>query len=209
MRGVALCAIAAVALLAACEATVPTDGTVAALDAAKAKQAAQLLGAARDSVVYIVDGKPVSFGDAEKLKADDIFRTKIQKGGRAMHLIADTIEIDTKAAADGRAATLAERKARGYATLKLDSVKVARPAAGYTTKLDSANATAQANADAKRTLEEFTGLVFIDGVEVPASRLKELAKLSISSVEVLKGVAAEKAYGERAKAGVIKIITKQ
>jgi TonB-dependent SusC/RagA subfamily outer membrane receptor len=61
------------------------------------------------------------------------------------------------------------------------------------------------SATTKTNKPPFTGLVFIDGVRVPASRVDSLDRKEIESVEVLKGAAAVTQYGPDAANGVILI----
>lgn len=51
-------------------------------------------------------------------------------------------------------------------------------------------------------------LVFVDGLAVSADSLQVILPESIHSVEVVKGAAATKLYGERAAHGVILVVTK-
>jgi hypothetical protein len=52
-------------------------------------------------------------------------------------------------------------------------------------------------------------IYIIDGKEVKTDEFKDLSPHSIEKVEILKGEAAKKEYGDRAKDGVIKITTKE
>ena len=51
-------------------------------------------------------------------------------------------------------------------------------------------------------------LMFIDGVEVPTSRLKELSADDIETINVWKGDAAVERFGERGRNGVVEVQTK-
>lgn len=56
----------------------------------------------------------------------------------------------------------------------------------------------------KKSLNNFTGLVMVDGVEYKED-IKKLDPSTIQSINVLKGAAATEKYGERGKDGVIEI----
>ena len=203
VRGAVLAAAAIVAVLAACEAAMPTDADVASLDAAKATRAARDMGVV-DSVEYVVDGLKVSRDVAMKVKADEIERTEVRKADASA--IAGTpsrVIIDTKRGLEER--ELVARKEREAAGIMTgDTVKIAVADVGYANGVST-----DARLTAKAKLEMFTGLLFIDGKEVANARLSQLRSLDIASVEVVKGEAAKRLYGDRAAAGVIKITTKK
>ncbi|HVZ49795.1 MAG TPA: M56 family metallopeptidase [Gemmatimonadaceae bacterium] len=217
VRITVLAAVAAAAVLVACEAAVPTDATVASLDAAKATQAAKIISDKMDSIIYVVDGKQVSADYAEKVKAEDILRTKIQRdlsatgatGPFRENMRADTIVIDTRANLSDRrkaemAAVMAKKKIQLDESVP-DSVKVVEGRSSFDVK---GGAEPQVGAKLGAELKSFTGLVYINDELVPSSRLSQLARMNIASVEVIKGAAAVQQYGDRAKAGVIRITTK-
>jgi bla regulator protein BlaR1 len=52
-------------------------------------------------------------------------------------------------------------------------------------------------------------LYIIDGLQVTAGDGKQLLPVSIDSVEIIKGTAATRLYGEQARNGVIVIVTKR
>lgn len=52
-------------------------------------------------------------------------------------------------------------------------------------------------------------LYIIDGKEMPSGSMKDLDPNTIKMVNVLKGEAATKKYGEKAKNGVVEITTKK
>ena len=54
-----------------------------------------------------------------------------------------------------------------------------------------------------------TPLIVVDGVITTQAALDEIDPSRIESVEVLKGAAAEKLYGERAANGVIRVTMKR
>lgn len=202
VRGVALAAVAVISALAACEAAIPTDASVASLDATKARQAADLIGNRGDSVVYVVDGKRVSAADAERVKAEDILRTTLEAKGKLSGENVKSISIETKQAAEERAKVLAARMPREGApdSASLKKVVVAANASDLVLSSGAMKAV--------REVGEFSGLVFVNGEQVPSSRLRELKASGIASVEVIKGAAAMRLYGEKARAGVIMITTK-
>lgn len=204
VRLAALSAAGALAILAACEAAVPTDATVASLDASAARRAAETMGGRADSVVYIVDGKPLTAAEAGSVKAEEIARVNVLKGTKLAGVRADTIAIFTKAGEEERALTFKARSGEG------------QPVAGMSL-LGPQDVVVRARAEAatvdgakmKHELGNFTGLIYLDDALVPASEMRLLDPDRIASVEVIKGAAAERIYGEKGRAGVIKITTKK
>jgi len=204
-------AIACVAGVAACNAALPTDADVASLDASKARRAAEMIGGTGERIAYIVDGVIVSQATADKIKAEEIARTRLERlavdpaTGRPVA----TIEIQTKQASNEREYT-DEAKARRLAELEAAGqpavVRRRAPLVDTARVTEQNNARTQAELD--RSLKEFSGILIIDGVIVRNTRLDELPRMNIASVEVIKGEAARLLYGDRAAAGVIKVTTK-
>jgi TonB-dependent SusC/RagA subfamily outer membrane receptor len=60
-----------------------------------------------------------------------------------------------------------------------------------------------------KVISDFKGLVYVDGKEIPWPEAKGLDPAMIKSMEVFKGEAAIKKFGERGKDGVILITTKK
>jgi TonB-dependent SusC/RagA subfamily outer membrane receptor len=80
LRGGTAALIAVAALLAACEAKMPTSRDIDALDARGVEQHVRSLGAPRDSVTYwTVDGVPMSAVEARKIPHDSIASVNIEK----------------------------------------------------------------------------------------------------------------------------------
>lgn len=111
---------AALALLAACEAKVPTGPEIQAMDVASAERAAtsaQMLRKTQlDSALYYVDGKAVDGKTANALTPDEIATISITKGAGAR----SEIVITTKAAAK---AGSGERLSLGDPLVFIDGVK--------------------------------------------------------------------------------------
>lgn len=201
-RASAAAVVALSGIVVACNAVLPTDADVASLDAEKAARAAHLVGGS-DSVVYVVDGVLVSEAVARTIKADQIARTEIIKVDASRGGKPTAIHIDTRRAVEEK---LVAAKAKAAGAVKTGPVKVVgRQADGA----DSPELVARRNAEMRQKLESFTGVLIIDGVIVDNAAFAKLPRLDIASVEVFKGEAGRKLYGDRAAAGVIQVTTKK
>jgi hypothetical protein len=198
----ALCGV-----LAACEATLPTDADIEQMNVASATKTAHALAQARHAdttITYTIDGRAATLSEAKvrsdseladvqmvmardgkgtqinlktKQAVNEMIRTSLAAGS------ADTFRIRRRSTADG----LGGEPATAVAGL-----------VGSPTALKTGSKTA------------FTGLILIDGVRSTESQMRALGPTAIESVEVLKGVAAAQEFADPAAAkGVIVIKTKR
>lgn len=197
-------ALALVAILAACEAKMPTQADVSSMDAAKAEQVASALEMQKvtadkeqaTKVRYFVDDKPSTAEEARAIAADHIATVNIMKSkspdGYAV------INIHTKAGVD---TVRFKTRADGAEAERLATEEHAKR-----------NFLVVPDGDARKNMEppprQFAGLIYIDGVRSSPSGLAALSKDQIVSVNVLKGEVAKATYDDPAAAnGVIQITT--
>ena len=188
-RNGSLGALAALCILVACEAKLPTSAEVKNMDVASAEkvvvQAKLLDEAGAKNVVYVVDGAVVSADKAHVLNPNQIAAVRVSKGkptntsGTAS--VVTTVNITTSAS-DERLVPVSV----GSDSMKASAERVA--GAGSAT---------------------FTGLLYVDGVLQSSNSLAALSPNDIASVEVLKGAAAAKISTDPAAAnGIIQVTTK-
>ena len=188
-RNGSLGALAALSILVACEAKLPTSAEVKNMDVASAEKAvaqAKLLDeAGAKNVVYAVDGVDVSAENAHALAAKHIAAVRVSKGEptntTATGSVVTTVNITT-----------------GTSDERLLPVSVGR---------DSMKASAERVAATGSAT--FTGLLYVDGVLQSSNSLAALSSNDIASVEVLKGAAAAKISTDPAAAnGIIQVTTR-
>ena len=179
---------AALALLAACEAKVPTGPEIDAMDVAGASKAVtgtrMLAKSQMDSSIFYVDGREVDAKTANSLTPNQIASIDINKtGARAI------IRIVTNGEAPG---------ARG------DGLEAPR-----ITVQDIPDTTGRAMKVAiTKSRDGFDSpLVLIDGVKADNTKLQALDPKRIESIEVLKGTAAQKLSSDPAAANGIIMVT--
>jgi beta-lactamase regulating signal transducer with metallopeptidase domain len=102
VRGGIVGVLGAAALLAACEAKMPTSAEIAAMDVASMEKNAGALGVAPEKAAYYVDGKRVTRAEAVALKPEDIVSVGLAKDDGE-----DIVQVQTRAMvrrrpADGR-----------------------------------------------------------------------------------------------------------
>ncbi len=206
VRSATLGALAALSILVACEAKLPTSADVEKMDVASAEQAlvqSKLLDeAGAKNVMYKVDGFVVTADEAHALSASDIATVNVSKGkwkttkDRGTEYTSVNI---TTGAAGGKGA-LADvllpppprqgLRLRPPMSVTADSMKINTEHGTLTNKT-------------------FAGLLYVDGVIKTNSTLATLSPETIESVEVIKGQAATKISSDPAAAnGVIRITTK-
>lgn len=188
IRGMLAAALAAASVAAACQVALPTDAEIAELDAGKATRAARLMGLVADSVVYVVDGRPITEAEAIELEADTIITATVRRTRSDASLQVDTIELRTGGLIAAEAPSR-EARAEGSPQVLLK---------GSSQELVKG-----------RFPGGFTGLIIVDGELATESRMIEIDPRDIARIEVLKGSAARLIYGEKGKAGVIRVTTKQ
>lgn len=186
-RSAGLSAIAALAILTACEARLPTSSQLQAMDVASAEkalvQSKVMDERAAANVVYVVNGATVSADKAHAIPSNHIASVNIVKGGgntadpraTVVHIVtSDSVlsPLPRKSEAEGEARGLEARPGT-----------VARA--------------------------EFSGQLYIDGVLAPEGAMAKLSPNDIVSVNILKGEAARAFSSDPAAAnGVIQVVTK-
>ena len=184
LRGASVALIGVAALLAACEAKMPTAAQIDRMDAQSAEGAARSIGLVSDSTLsWFVNGVPSSAAMAKQIAADSIATVEVHKAdGRSR------IYITTKSAARvGLAKTADNRQLNG----RVDGEVQTLGATGSQAKVRGAEP-----------------MLFIDGVRSDAAALKAIDRARIATVNVVKGAAAVSSYGAEAKNGVILVTTK-
>ncbi len=181
VRACALVAVAALSLVAACEARLPTSAEVETMDAASAKEVAvrtQLIGA-QLAPTYYVDNEVTAEAIADKISETEIASVTIAKGNAGR----SEIRIITN--------KFAERLA-GEVKLAFDS-SVMKKTLVRTRSKDGA---------------PFAGIIFVNGVRASSTALESIKPENIKSVEIIKGWEASALSNDPAAAnGVIKITT--
>jgi beta-lactamase regulating signal transducer with metallopeptidase domain len=192
-RIVAATLFAAVAILAACEAKLPTATEVdnmTAESAANLARKSQLLSQQKEALdaKYVVDGKAVSAAEANAITPDKIA----------------TIEI-TKQASPTGANALITIKTRNDADI-LEAKREGLPYKMTMPREPGAPGALIVTPDHK--IENFTGVILVDGVRVTEAAMKALSPNDILTVEITKGPTAAQLYAApEAKNGVIRITT--
>lgn len=204
-RGAALAALAGLAILAACEAKLPTSAEIEQMDLSAAEHSAREAAFVRvvsdSTAVFRVDGVRVTAEQAHTLPADRIAAIEMQRsrsGGTG-----GEVRITTKdhAAAAGDAP-------KGTAVLFRqteevpDSLRTMRFHVRATPGSPVQIVTAESN--------RFAGLIYIDGVRASRAAMSALRPDQIESLEVIKSARAAALYAEpEAANGVIRIKTKR
>lgn len=186
LRGVSVALLGLAALLAACEAKMPTAAQIDQMDARSAEGTARSVGLVSDSSVsWFVNGVPTSAVLAKKLAADSIATVEVTKAeGRSR------ISIVTKNAAQV-----------GFATTN-DTLHALRARQGREEALTNTLRSRPAE------LHGATPILIIDDVRTDPAALKSIDRARIATVNVLKGASAVSLYGPDAKNGVILVRTK-
>jgi bla regulator protein blaR1 len=205
-RALVAAAVAAMAILAACESTMPTQADVQSMDAASAERALvalKRLSRFNTKVAYVVDGRAVTANEARKLQADTLTSIAFMRGtnGRV-----DTLRFSTaKFATRDSAATL--------------ELKFAREAA-LNRRVDGEGGTGRLrvrDGDSTRLLPTLSNraadtkaVILIDGVVATAAEMRSLKADDIADIEIVKGASATRAYPNipNADKGVISISMK-
>ena len=187
LRASAVALLGIVALLAACEAKMPTAAQIDQMDARSAESSARSLGLVNDtSIAWFVNGVSVSGVAAKKIVEDSIAQVEISKfEGRPR------IYITTKSPVRV-----------GFATM--DTARALRRRVG---RLDDTLATLSRSQPGEVRGAE--PILLLNDKRAELSVLKTLDRAQILTVNVLKGVSAVAEYGPEAKNGVIIVKTKQ
>jgi hypothetical protein len=223
VRAAALGTVAALALLAACEAKMPTAAEVDDMDASKATATAQhfqFMKVGDPNTTYTVDGKVATSAEAQAIKPNEIATIDVRKENRD-GVASSSINIRTRAAMGLGPVALGDSGQQVHVMMHRD-VNGAVDSTGAHTY----TAVISENPDGRRSsvvvgsddamaaehhmkMRNFDGIVVLDGVRVSAAKLASLSPNDIVSMEVIKGDAATKLFAEPAAAnGVIRITTK-
>ena len=191
-RRAASCCVIGGTLLAACQSEMPTSAQIDAMDATTLAARVPLMR--KDSVVYIVDGKQMAEAEAKAIASGDITSVEIVKGRTAsqvrIKLRGDSLEPQTT----GDGAGKHEQRIAGVPA-------TTEPMQGARIRLRGQPCTATDKSSCEP-------LVIVDGVVV-AGGMAGINPNTIESVEVIKGAAAARLYGERGANGVISIRIKK
>jgi outer membrane receptor protein involved in Fe transport len=186
---------AALALLAACEAKVPTGPEIDAMDVAGATKAATgtrfMMKSQMDSAIFYVDGKEVEAKTANSLMPNQIATIDISKGNSARSII--------RISTNGQAPLARGQAYKGSTSVTMHGMP----------PVDTSNGAVKARIAG---LRDGIGnpLILIDGVKADNSQLQALDRNRILSIEVLKGDAAQKLSSDpAAKNGIITVTTKK
>ena len=193
VRSALAAAIAGVALLAACEAKLPTQTQVNDMTAASAATVARksaLLSQDTADAQYTVNGAAVSAAEANAIPPEQIASIEVTKGPSAPNG-KGLVAITTRKAGAATAPT-GEQRIRIIAT----------PSGSSTT--------VEGNGMAPRQFDNFAGVILVDGARVTPAAMEAIPPADIVSVEVIKGPSAAELYAApEAKNGVIRITTKK
>jgi len=188
LRAMSVAVLGIVALLAACEAKMPTAAQIDQMDARSAESSARSFGLVSDTTItWFVNGVRVSGVDAKKIVEDSIAQVEISKAeGRPR------IYITTK-----------DANRVGVATT-LDTARALRRRLG---RLDDTLAAMSKSQPAE--VQGAEPMLVLNDKRAELSVLKTLDRAQILTVNVLKGKSAMELYGPDAKNGVIVVKTRQ
>ncbi|MDB4900477.1 MAG: putative rane protein [Gemmatimonadetes bacterium] len=195
----ALCAAIALALLAACEAKMPTSAEIQAMDVGSVQRSAAMTPfmskSAMEGAIFFVDGVRTDARAAHALTPNQIATVNVTKG--ASDAVPSTIYITTTGEPMAK-------DVEGHAgMLQRVHSMLGPPMAGHTMKFDI-------RAPAPASSRKMAGMLFVNGVRSDEAVLRRLDPTTIESVDVIKGPEAVRLYKDTAAAnGVIKITTKR
>ncbi len=201
-------ALASLALLAACEAKLPTSEEVNAMTAKSATEAAAFATLVDSgSVRYFIDDIPSTKDQAEKLSAEQIATVNVlQKGTQS----GGEVRIMTRTSNPGDSAnpTRIMLRRTGPGTLSSPLQRTVVDSGRPDVVSMSPSGTVRVHASEQH--RAFSGLLLIDGVVMAGNEMDKMSPDQIASVNVIKGPAATAKYSDpRAANGVIEIITKK
>jgi beta-lactamase regulating signal transducer with metallopeptidase domain len=187
-------ALAAIAIVMACEARLPTSAEIASMDVESLEKAALqakiLDERAGKQVIYKVDGRTVSAEEAHAISEKRIVSLNVTKEGAEA------------GNGDGQVFTFVNVKTSDGKP-KIEPVEVYLKSQTNDAALEAAHGTLKARTG-------FTGLLFVDGVRAPASALSKLTPHDIATINILKAEAATEFSSDPAAAnGIIKVFTKR
>jgi hypothetical protein len=209
VRGSMLGVLALAAILAACEAAIPTAADVKKMDVAsletKVRSANMDFGADAE---YFVNGKSVSANEAKAIAPDKIAAIRVMKLDRKTSDATESraqvriLTKDAPAGADGFDVAEMKESGPGRPGEKRVVVKM----------LDGKSGLAGQKGETDLLIGTKDGpqpLFIIDGVVSDATAMSRIDPHSIVTIDVLKGPGAEKEYGARGVNGVVKITTRK
>jgi beta-lactamase regulating signal transducer with metallopeptidase domain len=190
LRAGVIAVLGATALLAACEAKMPTSAEVEAMDASTAERRLAVMIPDKDSVrEYLVDSKVVTREQAFAVKADDVTEVNVARlpSGVAQ------LRIRTRGGlAEERVALLKDDASQGAGAVR----RIARTTGPLL-----------------ETPLKGTPMIFIDGVRSSLATLSALDRTTITSIDVLKGSALREEYpgftADELANGLIRVVTKK
>lgn len=189
-RALVLAAFALLAVTVACETRLPSAPEIERMDVASVEHhsAARMLMRSDTLLVYWIDGRLVTAADARALRPEEIATIRMEHP-------------------DDPAAKPMLRIATRSAVATLDATSGAPAVGGQRIKVQGSPLSG--TPEVRMRSDDFTGLVFIDGVQADALALHRLTPDQIASMEIMKGDAATRQYAQPAAAnGVIRVTTK-
>jgi TonB-dependent SusC/RagA subfamily outer membrane receptor len=206
-RGLVLGALALTAVLAACEASMPTAADVKQMDVASLEKNAQKVGFdGLGNADYFINGKPATAEEVHALGPEKIASINVIKKA----LVKDGVPQDAGGKAQVRIVTKAAPDGTDGVDMKTIRDGRTGPIEGehiVVKKLEGA--TGESTEDVVVTSDKVRPLFLIDGVVADEAAMRALGPDRIESINVLKGESAEKLYGARGANGVIQITTKK
>jgi hypothetical protein len=235
-RGLVLGALALTAVLAACEASMPTAEDVKKMDVASLEKNAQAVGVnGLEQANYFIDGKPATSEEVHALGPDKIATIRVMK--RATLNLKDgtsqdaggvsEVRIVTKDAPEGTdGENLKSIRGTAVGGAEAEQVVVVNssgtlngatgvPGEGDVLIRRKSVSGSGAGEEAQRSIRlnsDANGpkpLVFIDGVLADWAAMKALNPDRIEAIDVIKGPGAAKQYGADGWGGVIRNTTKK
>lgn len=229
LRRVLAVSAAGVATLAACRADLPTANEIQNMDVAaiESRVPATLATAGDSGTLYFVDGVKVARGTAIELSADTIRSIEIARLGASKTISVVTGQKLPYTAAGGQVSAASAsgspkiifsdttvRVVNGQLLVKSDnnSSPGVLIAADTVLFLDHSPKPAKVILKGEtlpHTLPPGEPLVVIDGIMGKQADMQKLNPSKIASVEVVKGQAAKRIYGEAGANGVILVTTRK
>ncbi len=223
VRVLSTTALASLALLAACEAKLPTSDDIDHMTASTATAAAaQVVMLDTANVTYYVNNVRVSKAEADKIAAERIATVNVtqkgaQSGGEVRLVLRDAVSGDsgspTRVQLNRLDPTAPMGPTRVTFTTQGDTL-TATAGNGSLTRVVADSIRINVGPTAKQAAESkprtpFNGLVIIDGVISDMATMSRLAPDQIATVNIVKGASATSQYSDpRAANGVIVIHTK-
>jgi beta-lactamase regulating signal transducer with metallopeptidase domain len=197
LRAGALGAVALVALVAACEAKLPTSADVENMNVAGAETGARkvMLIGGDTGATYFIDGASATSEQAKALSPERIASIEIMKQQLA-NATTPKAEIHIRTRKPGEKIAGVPEGVRSELHMKVEGDAIAGHAA--------------MKQDLLVKERQFNGIVILDGVRSSAAAMNALNPADILSIEVVKGSSASSLYpAPEAANGVIKITTKK